>query len=179
MRLCSLPSLTLRERSVSAFTLAEVVISIAIAALIFVGIINAYIQTTQRAEWTGMSLAAQGFAVQQLEQARSAVWDPAQNINQIKTLNLLGRTTNGNTIKGYSWGELDLPISTNGIAVRATNYVTITMITNIASVPKVALQFVRVDTVWPLYGRKTLKFYTNTISTYLAPDNSSAVAVEE
>ena len=52
-----------------AFTLAEVVVAIAIMAFVFGGLISAYVQATRRAEWSGYSLAAQAMAIQQLEQA--------------------------------------------------------------------------------------------------------------
>jgi type II secretory pathway pseudopilin PulG len=60
----------------SGFTLAEVVTAIGIVAMIFGGMMVAYTQATRRAQWSGYSMAAQGLAIQQLEQARSAQWDP-------------------------------------------------------------------------------------------------------
>src|SRR5271165_1914488 len=85
----------------SAFTLAEVVISMAIVTLVFDGIITAYIQSSLRTEWSGYSLAAQAQAVQSLEQAKSAVWDVLQTpiVNQL---------TNVPTVIPAT---LDLPIS--------------------------------------------------------------------
>lgn len=158
----------------AAFTLAEVVISIAIAAFVFGGIITAYIQTTRRAEWSGYSLAAQALAIQQLEQARSGVWDSSLGKNEVTNLVLLNRNVAANgTVTGYSWTNLDIPVS-GGNFTRATNYVTITMLPNVAGVPGVSLQMVQVDTVWPFQIGKTNRFYTNTISTYLAPDNRDA-----
>src|SRR5215831_12000479 len=52
------------RRGVRAFTLAEVVMCIAIVALMFGGIIAAYIQGAYRAEWAGYNLAAQSLAMQ-------------------------------------------------------------------------------------------------------------------
>lgn len=156
----------------AAFTLAEVVISMAIAAFVFGGIITAYIQSTRRAEWSGYSLAAQALAIQQLEQARSAVWDSALGKNEVTNLALNNwKYTNATRVgSGYSWTNLDLPVS-GGNFVRATNYVTIRMLTNVAGVPAVSLQMVQVDTVWPFQIGTTNRFFTNSISTYLAPDN--------
>ena len=174
MRLKNLPIEFENRNRAFAFTLAEVVISLAIAALLFGGIITAYTVTTRRAEWTGYSLAAQSLAVQQLEQARSAVWDPGDDKNEITNLNLLSWTYNNSTKvgKGYSWANLDLPVSGTNF-VRATNFVTITMLTNVTGAPGVNLQMVRVDTVWPYTGSGGTHFFTNSLCTYLAPDNRS------
>lgn len=160
------------SKQAAAFTLAEVVISIAIAAIVFGGIITAYIQTTRRAEWSGYSLAAQALAIQQLEQARSGIWDSSLGKNEITNLALNNWNYNAATrvVTGYSWTNLDLPVS-GGNFVRATNYVTITMLMNVGGVPAVSLQMVQVDTVWPFMTGNTNRLYTNTISTYLAPDN--------
>lgn len=178
MRLNQLPTHAARRLKASAFTLMEVVISIVIAAVVFAGIITAYIQTTQRAEWTGYSLAAQALAIQQLEQARSAVWDPSLGKNEVTNLNLVGFTYNNSTKvgRGYSWSTLDVPIA-GGNFTYATNFVTITMLTNVTGAPGVFLQFVRVDTVWPFTAGGQKKFFTNSIGTYLAPDNRDATTL--
>jgi type II secretory pathway pseudopilin PulG len=172
MRLKNLPIVFEKRERVFGFTLAEVVISLAIAALLFGGIITAYTVTTRRAEWTGYALAAQSLAVQQLEQARSAVWDPGDNKNEITNLNLLSWTYNNSTKvgKGYSWANMDIPVSGTNYT-RATNFVTITMLTNVTGAPGVNLQMVRVDTVWPYPSGATTHFFTNSLCTYLAPDN--------
>ena len=54
-----------RHRSAGAFTLAEVVISVGIATLVFAGLITGYVQSSYRAEWSGYSIAAQALAVHQ------------------------------------------------------------------------------------------------------------------
>jgi len=172
MRLKNLPIESENCNQAFAFTLAEVVISLAIAALLFGGIITAYTVTTRRAEWTGYSLAAQSLAVQQLEQARSAVWDPSIGKNEITNLNLLSWTyTNSTRVgKGYSWANLDIPVQGNNFT-RATNFVTITMLTNVTGAPGVNLQMVHVDTVWPYMIGGSTRLFTNSLCTYLAPDN--------
>src|SRR5271167_4571891 len=60
----------------SAFALTEVVISIAIAGLTFAGVLYGYVLSTDKAKWSGYSLAAQSLAAQYVEQARAAVWTP-------------------------------------------------------------------------------------------------------
>jgi hypothetical protein len=178
MRVKKVPSTCLVKEQTSAFTLMEVVVSVAIAALIFGGTITAYIQVTKRAEWSGYSMAAQAYAIQQLEQARSAVWDAsntASTRNELTNLNLVGWTYNTSTRvgKGYSWGNLDLPISSTNY-VRVTNFVTVTQITNITGVPSITIQMVQVDAVWPFGAFGTKRLYTNTVVNYFAPDNPAA-----
>ena len=169
------------KRAASGFTLAEVVISIAIIAVVFGAILLAYNQATWRAEWTGYSLAEQSLATQQIEQARAAVWDPSITQNQppggrneITNLTLFGRTVSGNLVKGYTTATLDLPVSTNAGPVLATNFVSIQKLNPTfggVSSPGVFLHLIQVDTVWRFRIGQTNRLYTNSISTYLAPDN--------
>lgn len=163
------------NRLAVAFTLAEVVISIAVTGLAFAGILAGYVQSARRAEWSGYSLAAQALAIQQLEQGRSAVWDysAGNTRNELTNLNLINRSynTSTKTATGYSWGILDLPYSGTNV-IRATNFVTVRMfyLNNVAN-PPVQLQMMQVDTVWPFSVGTTLKYFTNTVATYFAPDN--------
>lgn len=74
---------------------------------------------------------------------------------------------------GYTWTNLDLPTS-GGNFVRATNRVSVQTIlynTGSGTISSVKLQMVRVDTVWPFTWGGTTRLYTNTICTYVAPDN--------
>ena len=163
------------NRGAAGFTLAEVVIAIAVTGLAFAGILTGYTQSSRQAEWAGYSLAAQALAVQQIEQARSAVWDysTVSGRNELTNLNLINPQYNSatKTATGYSWATLDLPYS-GANTVKATNYVIIKMfyINNNAN-PPVQLQMVQVDTVWPFAAGGLLKYFTNTIATYFAPDN--------
>jgi type II secretory pathway pseudopilin PulG len=144
----------LSRRSAAAFTLAEVVVCLAIVALMFGGIITAYMQGAYRAEWAGYNLAAQALAMQQIEQAKTAVWDDEHN----EFTNLVLQT----------WGVLDLPISGTN-KVYATNYVTVTT-NQVSSSPDVFVQMVKVDTVWPYVRGGQVLYYTNTMADYFAPD---------
>ena len=166
-------SLTLPQRRQKiAFTLVEVVVAVAIIALLFGGIISANITLTQRAEWSGQSLAAQAQATQQLEQARSAMWDDSIAKNEMTNLNLMAWTYNAATGvgSGYSWTNLDLPI-TGTNAIPATNYVSFRVLTNVTGLAAVKLQMVKVDVVWNFRGFGSSRLYTNTLATYYAPDN--------
>ncbi len=141
-----------QRRSDAAFTLAEVVMSAAIAAMTVSGIIYGYTQSSKRAEWSGYSLAAQALAVQRLEQTRASRWDPDSAVDQLVGTNFTTQTL-----------VLDIPvIGTN--AAYATN---VTTITAISAVPPL-LRMVRVDCIWkfPTTGR----VFTNTVATYRSPD---------
>ena len=136
------------------FTLVEVVMSLAIVAFLFGGIVAAFVQSGNRAEWSGYSLAAQALAIQRLEQARSAKWDIMDTPVVNELTNLPSVLTN----------ILDIPISGTN-AVIATNFVTISSIP-ISTTPLITVQMVQVNTVWPFRG----KLFTNTIANYYAPD---------
>jgi prepilin-type N-terminal cleavage/methylation domain-containing protein len=58
------------------FTLVEVLVSILILALVLAGICFGYAQANRIAIWCSMSQAAQSFAMQGMEQARAALWNP-------------------------------------------------------------------------------------------------------
>ena len=156
-------------RQTAAFTLVEVVISTAIVALIFGGIINAYIQSGKRLVWTGYSLAAQQMGNSVVEQARSGVWDPTIPENDLTNMNLQAAnySSSNSTYSGYCTGILDVPYSSTN-AVMATNYVTIQLVNE---APNVQVQFMRVDTVWPFFLWGKTRLYTNTVVTLIAPDN--------
>jgi type II secretory pathway pseudopilin PulG len=161
-----------RKVEVLAFTLMEVMFAIILSVAAFAGVILAYTLTIRRAEWSGYSLAAQALGIQQLEQARSAVWDPALGKNELLTLNLLAWTTNASGGSGYSWANLDLPISGTN-ATCATNFVTLKKIPSIGGAAGVDLYLLRVDTVWRggfVSGQKN-RLFTNSVGTYFAPDN--------
>ena len=68
-------------RRFQAFTLIEVLISTAIAALSIGGVIYGYTMSAQRAEWSAYSLAAHGLAMKYLEQTRSCKWDDSAEVN--------------------------------------------------------------------------------------------------
>lgn len=144
--------------SAEAFTLAEVLVSLAIAAIMFSGIINAYIQCSYRAEWSGYSLAAQSLAIQQLEQARAASWD-------ISTVPSRNEITN---VPAVTAAVLDLPV--NGTNTTwATNYTTIISVP-ITNTVGASIYMVRVDTAWPFIWAGKRKYYTNSVADFFAPD---------
>ena len=151
----------------AGFTLPEVIMAVVITAVAFGGIIMAYTQSARRAQWSGYSLAAQALAIQQIEVTRSCVWDMAIGKNDITNLPLINKTFSAGTVRGYTTNYLDLP-TTGTNYVRATNYITLTQIQIAVGAP---VQLIRVDTVWPFTWGKTNRLFTNTICTYIAPDN--------
>src|SRR5437667_103831 len=144
-----------RKQLSLAFTLAEAMISIVVAAISIGGILYGFILFGQRAEWSTCSTAAQSMAMRRLEQTRAAKWDPldyhlTNGVDEVVPANFPVVITN-----------LDIPlIGTN--TVRATNTTTITLIS--ANPP---LKMVRVDCVWSVLSRGP---FTNTVITYRAPD---------
>src|SRR5258708_6632668 len=97
-----------------AFTLMEVLMSISIVAVMVLGIVAGFMQTEKQAEWSAYNLAAQALAMQPIEQARGAKWDPYASPPSNEVTNLIGTNVN----------ILDIPISGQNI-VYATNVTTI------------------------------------------------------
>ncbi len=137
---------------VQAFSLAEVVISTAIGAMGLVGILYGYMMSSQRAEWSAYSLAANSLAMQRVEQTRAAKWD-------IQAWPVVDELVAANF--PVQINILDIPIKGSNI-VYATN---ITAITTISANPP--LKMIRVDCVWKFLSRGS---FSNTIVTYRAPD---------
>ena len=140
-------------RSSKGFTLVEVVISMAYAALITSGIIYGYTLSVKRAEWAAYSVAAQAQAKQRMEQTRAAKWD-YQSFPAVDQLLQSSFPVVTNI--------LDLPLSgTNSTLATLT-----TTITVISTNPPVKM--IRVDCVWRVANGRQ---FTNTVVTYRAPDN--------
>lgn len=142
-----------KRKASTAFTLVEVVVSIGILALVMGGMIFGYIQTNHRTEWSSMSLDAQSFANEAIEQVRAAQWALGGGTvtNQLQLL-----------LPGYTRTNTMLVPATG----RSTNVVTTVTITRLSVNP--ALYQFRADCVWYFPGR-TDKF-TNTLITWRAPD---------
>lgn len=162
-------------RRVQGLTLVEVVMATAIVAMVFGSTIEAYIQSGQRVAWSGYSLAAQSLAQQSIEQARSALWDPAQisSPNQVTNLNIVAGSASYNTGNmtwtAYATNVLDVPYTGTNYTL-ATNYLTVQMV-YLDGGSNCPAQFVRVDCVWPYGFRTGMQYFTNTATTLIAPDN--------
>lgn len=149
-------ALSKRACGVKGFTLAEVIVSIAVASIAAGGMIYGYILSGRRSEWSGYSLAAQALAVQRVEQIRAAKWDTQASpaVDQLNYTNF----------PAISTGVLDLPVSGTNL-VRVTNYTTLSTI-QISASPVINVKFIRVDTVWAFNSKR----FSNTVVTYRAPD---------
>jgi hypothetical protein len=162
----------LKNSRKGGFSLAEVVMAVFVSMLLFGGMINAYINVTRNAQWAGFSLAAQALATQTLEQARSGVWDPTIPKNEVSNMvaGLNSYSYSSGVATGYSWTNLDIPVN-GGNYVRATNFVTLSSVPGLPS--GVSMQMIQINTVWPFTRGTTTILYTNTVVTYMAPDNES------
>jgi prepilin-type N-terminal cleavage/methylation domain-containing protein len=170
------------RRRHEGFSLIEVVITLMIAGVAILGIVNGYIFSANRAEWSAYNLAAQSLAVQRMEQTRAAKWDTLASpvvdelvsSNFPNTVNILDIPVTGNgqaSVIAASFpttltnaAALANQAATNGITfVYATNYTTIWGVTNGSAVYK----GVKVDCVWSFMSRGV---FTNSIVTYRGPD---------
>lgn len=149
-----MPGSVRSQRSGKAFTLTEVCVATVVAAITVAGLIQGHIQSQERADWSGTSLAAQAMAVQRMEQTRAARWDAEAGVDEVIASNFPTQAL-----------PLDLPMSGTNI-VYGTNTTTITTI----SATDPMLKMIRVDCVWR-WNRKN-KLMTNTVATYRSPDNS-------
>jgi prepilin-type N-terminal cleavage/methylation domain-containing protein len=153
-------------RQACAFTLVEVVVSIAIAGVIFSAVLLAYIGAARYAEWSGYSLAAEALNVQQLEQMKCAKWDTeaTPDVDETTNLNLTAWSFSNGVYKGYTNSMLDMPITGTNV-VRATNRLWMTNVM-ISANPPVWIKHIRVSTEWAFRGER----FTNTIATIMGPD---------
>jgi len=146
----------------AAFTLAELLVAIVIFATVMAGIIFGYVQTDRFAEWSSMSLAAHSYALEGLESVRGQKWDLAAN-PIIDALAIPAGATSTNLPPLHD--NMDVPVS--GAPYPVTNYITLSKVT-MPSSSQAQLRKVQSQVIWifPM----TSKAYTNTVTTYRAPD---------
>jgi hypothetical protein len=123
-----------------------------IMGLVFSGVLIGYTRGSQRAEWSGLSLAAEALCVRQMEQVRAVLWD-TQNVP------ITDDTTN---IPTRSVMILDIPIAGSNV-VYATNTFTIS---NYTQAGPSYFKMITATTTWAWNG----KVYTNTLVNYRCPD---------
>ena len=143
---------TQARKSAQGFTLEEVVLAMAVAALCLSGIVTGYRFSLWRSEWCALSLAAQAAAHARLEQTRSAKWDPLAYppVDQLVDTNfpVISRA-------------LDSPIL-------GTNVTTATVRTSISLVgTNPLLKNIEVECRWFARDRGP---FTNTLTTWRSPD---------
>lgn len=127
-----------------------------IGAMAIGAIIYGFVQTSQRAEWTAYSLAAQNLAQERLEQSRAAKWDPLAfpPVDELVASNFP-------TIID----TLDVPVLA-GQTNYATNAVFIEQVSTNPSV-----KTIRVQVTWRLgAGNHGTVTYTNEVATLRAAD---------
>jgi Tfp pilus assembly protein PilV len=132
--------------------LIEALISMLVLGIMVTGVVAGFMQCHRTAEWSAYSLAAQSLAMQPIEQARAAKWDPTKAVpmDQLVSSNFPNRVL-----------VLDVPISGTNI-VFATNRVSIRTIS--ADPP---LREIAVECTWSFPNRGT---FTNSVLTFRAPD---------
>jgi type II secretory pathway pseudopilin PulG len=148
----------------AAFTLIETVISVAILALVMSGIMYGYAQANRFAEWSSMSLAAQSYALQGLEQVRAAKWDLSANPvwDDIPTpTNSSGQYVIGGTTNFSQSDIMDIPVS--GAPIYVTNYIKLIQVQTTPQYREVWSQC-----VWTF--PRTGQLFTNTVITYRGAD---------
>lgn len=158
MRIKSINRGSRRERA-EGFTLAEVVVAIAIFAFGVAGVIYGYVQVNYRSQRSSMSLAAESLAGQSVEQALAAKWDiHAQSpgtgpgtSDELPPTNYIQVFTNA------------MLVPATGQSETVTNYVSIS-----AAYDDPPVREVRADCAWqaPVTGR----WVSNTVITYRMSD---------
>ena len=138
--------------ALSAFTLAEVVVSIFLISLGLAGILTLYTQSAIRSDWSAQSLSAQMMALSGMEQCRAAKFDPRGSppVDELVASNFPVRVD-----------VLDVG-TTASILTYGTNTTTIR---TISADP--LIKMVRVDCIWR-YPQRGL--FTNSVFTYRAPN---------
>jgi len=123
----------LKRGSAGAFTLIEIVISLAILGMALSGLIYGYVQANRTAEWTSMSMAAQSYASQGAEEARAADWRP-RDYPPATGPGTMDELTNGTIFTNISF--MDIPTKGNPAAADFQFWVTnVVSITNLSINP--------------------------------------------
>lgn len=168
-----------RARTRHGFTLPEVLITIVILAMVIAGVSYGYSEANRIAIWESMSQAAESYALQGMEQARSAKWNPWDYITNTGagTADELTPSTNAAFIQQ---DLLDIPMKGNPFSTNSgntytnfaffvTNYVYVTTVTSYQSgyFPS-PLRQIKSLAIWkfPFTGQP----FTNTIITLRASD---------
>jgi hypothetical protein len=139
----------------SGISLVETIISFTIAAVVTGSTIVCYLQFAKQAEWSALSMAAQGLALQRLEQTRGAHWD-TQASPQTPECNQL-------VSSNFPVVQVDLSLPASGSTNTPTATV-VTLISDLSTNPP--LRQIMVQCTWAFKGR----IFTNIVLSYRAPD---------
>ena len=146
-----LPNRRREVAGVRAFTLAEVVIAAAIAALLCTSLIKCYQIGSYRSQQAACSLVANMQAIKKIEQVIYANWIPTYGVTNIFNP----------ALTNIDREDLEMPVALTNV-INCTNYTTVTQI---SSNPPYVM--IRVDCVWGFNGIKT---YTNTVAVLRGPN---------
>lgn len=164
-----------KRTTAKAFTLVECMIAIILMLLAMGGLMYGYVQANRMAEFSSMTLAAQSYASQGIEQARSAQWNSQMYpvTNGPGTGDELPPTTNSSGAVVFTLNHnlftntLDIPCNgtpdQTNFAFWVTNYISITAVSDLPP-----LRQIQSDAVWTFALTRTI--YTNTVITMRAPD---------
>lgn len=144
---------TAGQRTRMAFSLVEVMVCMALFALIASGVVYGFSQAERNAEWSSMSLAAQSIASEGLERARSATWETESSSDT--TSDELPASTN------VYWQTNVMAVPATGKNI--TNYVSI-QVTTVTGNPPLRQITAKCGWQFPL----TKKWFTNTVVTQRA-----------
>ena len=159
-----------RRASSSGFTLVEVLVSLVILAIVLGGVCYGYTEANRIAIWSSMSQAAQSFALQGMEQARDALWNPWDaNTVRRRIASHERRRFHSTRFHGCSHERAPYASTATNYAYFQTNYVYITKITNSNSgMFYCQLRQITSTVVWTFPF--TRENWTNTVVTLRASD---------
>jgi prepilin-type N-terminal cleavage/methylation domain-containing protein len=141
-----------RTNDSRAFTLIEVAVAMAIAALVMAGMFEGYIMSSRRAQFASYSLAASATAIKQMERIVASQWV----ISGIAVTNIFNPT-----LTTVETNALGMPSNGTNL-VYATNFATVTLLST-----NPPYLMVRVDCVWNYMG---MGVFTNTLAVLRGPD---------
>jgi len=142
-----------RNRRRQGFTLGEVLVSFAVFTVVVAGLIYGYAQINRMAALSSMSLAAQSFCEQGLEQAKSVQWNYVRwpNTNADSYDPFWVPAAQGGVALPPEVDTMDIP--TSGQPIYVTNYVTVSNICTYLNPMNPPLRQISCTCVWayPLY----------------------------
>ena len=151
------------------FTFGEILVAFFVFGLVISGLMYGYVAANRMAEMSSMSLAAQSFALQGLEEAKSVQWNYVRwpNTNVSSDDPFWTPPSVGYTNLPPQVDTLDIP--TTGAPILVTNYVTVTEINSSYYINSNSpIRQIVCNCVWafPLDGR----LVTNSAVGFRAPD---------
>lgn len=135
-----------------AFTLIEIAVALAVAALVMGGMFKGYTMASRRAQFSSFQLAANAMAIQQMESIVAATWV----ISGTSVTNIFSPS-----LTNIQVNALCVPSSGTNL-VYGTNYATVTQLSTYPPYVQV-----KVSCVWNFMG---MGLFTNTVAVLRSPD---------